>query len=64
MKPVAAGAMETPQGPRNDDALELLAASNVKAAYEDVNPWLLTHAGIAASGRAPRWRVDRPRKGS
>ncbi len=42
MKPVAAGIMETPQGPRNDDALELLAASNVKSAYEDVNPWLLT----------------------
>jgi dethiobiotin synthetase len=41
MKPVAAGAMTTPLGPRNDDALELLAASNVKAAYEDVNPWLL-----------------------
>jgi dethiobiotin synthetase len=41
MKPVAAGSMDTPQGPRNDDALELLAASNVKAAYEDVNPWLL-----------------------
>jgi dethiobiotin synthetase len=42
MKPVAAGVMETPQGPRNDDALELLAASNVKSSYEDVNPWLLT----------------------
>jgi dethiobiotin synthetase len=41
MKPVAAGASETPQGPRNDDALKLLAASNVEAAYEDVNPWLL-----------------------
>jgi len=41
-KPVAAGAIETPDGPRNDDALELLAASNVKSAYEDVNPWLLT----------------------
>jgi len=42
MKPVAAGVVETPQGPRNEDALELLAASNVKSAYEDVNPWLLT----------------------
>lgn len=41
MKPVAAGSLDTPQGPRNDDALELLAASNVKAAYEDVNPWLM-----------------------
>ena len=26
----------------DDDALELLAVSNVKASYEDVNPWLLT----------------------
>jgi dethiobiotin synthetase len=42
MKPVAAGTIETPQGPRNDDALELLAASNVKSTYEDVNPWLLS----------------------
>ena len=42
MKPVAAGAMETPQGLRNDDALELLGASNVKSPYEDVNPWLLS----------------------
>jgi len=42
MKPVAAGIVSTPDGPRNDDALELLAASNVSAPYEDVNPWLLT----------------------
>jgi dethiobiotin synthetase len=42
MKPVAAGSMETPDGPRNDDALELSGASNVPAAYEDVNPWLLS----------------------
>jgi dethiobiotin synthetase len=41
MKPVAAGTIETPAGPRNDDALELSEASNVAAAYEDVNPWLL-----------------------
>jgi dethiobiotin synthetase len=42
MKPVAAGIVSTPEGPRNDDALELLAQSNVGASYEDVNPWLLT----------------------
>lgn len=57
MKPVAAGAIDTPDGPRNDDALELRAASNVDAPYEDVNPWLLAtpasphlaarHAGIS-----------------
>jgi dethiobiotin synthetase len=44
MKPVAAGVIATPDGPRNDDALELLAASNVPAAYADVNPGLLTTA--------------------
>ena len=41
MKPVAAGSFLTPDGARNDDALELLGASNVDTAYEDVNPWLL-----------------------
>jgi dethiobiotin synthetase len=41
MKPVAAGAMDTTHGPRNEDALELLGASNVAAQYDDVNPWLL-----------------------
>ncbi len=41
MKPVAAGTMKAPEGEFNDDALDLLAASNVKANYEDVNPWLL-----------------------
>jgi dethiobiotin synthetase len=41
MKPVAAGTVKTPEGEFNDDALDLLAASNVKASYEDVNPWLL-----------------------
>lgn len=41
MKPVAAGAVHTPQGEFNDDALELLGASNVRATTADVNPWLL-----------------------
>jgi len=41
MKPVAAGTVRTPDGEFNDDALELLAASNVRAPYDDVNPWLL-----------------------
>ena len=56
-KPVAAGSVDTPAGPRNEDALQLLAASNVPATYEDVNPVLLAtpasphlaarHAGIS-----------------
>jgi dethiobiotin synthetase len=57
LKPVAAGSVNTPDGPRNEDALQLLAASNVPAPYEDVNPVLLAtpasphlaarHAGIS-----------------
>ena len=59
MKPVAAGTVKTPEGEFNDDALELLAASNVKAAYEVVNPWLLKtpaspHLAARADGVAIR----------
>lgn len=39
MKPVASGAERTPEGPRNADALALMAAANVPAAYETVNPY-------------------------
>jgi dethiobiotin synthetase len=39
MKPVAAGADMTASGLRNADALTLLAASNVAAPYERVNPY-------------------------
>lgn len=38
LKPVAAGCEETPEGWRNDDALQLMAASSVKLPYETVNP--------------------------
>jgi dethiobiotin synthetase len=41
MKPVAAGVTRTAHGEFNDDARDLLAASNVSAPYSDVNPWLL-----------------------
>ena len=41
MKPVAAGAARTPQGPRNEDALALAAAATVAAPYERVNPYCL-----------------------
>jgi len=44
MKPVAAGAELTPQGLRNDDALELMAAAGSHANYEDVNPFCLSLA--------------------
>ena len=42
MKPVAAGSYATPQGPRNEDALGLMAEANVIAPYETVNPYCLT----------------------
>ena len=41
MKPVAAGADATPDGLRNPDAVSLMAASNVRTAYETVNPYCL-----------------------
>jgi len=39
MKPVASGSDPTPQGLRNSDALTLIAAANVAAPYEVVNPY-------------------------
>jgi dethiobiotin synthetase len=57
MKPVAAGSIATPDGPRNDDALELSGASNVACPYEDVNPYLFAmpaspHLAARAEGVA------------
>jgi len=39
MKPVASGSGPTAEGPRNSDALTLMAAANVPAPYEVVNPY-------------------------
>lgn len=39
MKPIASGSDLTPEGPRNSDALTLLAAANVTAPYDVVNPY-------------------------
>jgi dethiobiotin synthetase len=44
MKPVAAGATMTSHGWRNDDALDLAAASNVQLPYEVLNPCCLPNA--------------------
>jgi dethiobiotin synthetase len=44
MKPVAAGAAMTSHGWRNDDALDLLAAGNVRLPYEWLNPCCLPAA--------------------
>lgn len=39
MKPVASGCRDSAQGMRNEDAEELMRASNVHAPYVDVNPY-------------------------
>ena len=41
MKPVAAGSVMTSDGPRNEDALGLMADSNVVMPYATVNPYCL-----------------------
>ncbi|MDA1107289.1 MAG: dethiobiotin synthase [Proteobacteria bacterium] len=40
MKPVASGVIETPAGPRNEDALLLQRQASVALAYDVVNPYL------------------------
>jgi dethiobiotin synthetase len=44
MKPVASGCASTPDGLRNEDALTLLAAMNVRARYAEVNPFAFAPA--------------------
>ena len=44
MKPVASGCTLTQEGLRNDDALTLLAAMNVRAQYSEVNPYAFAPA--------------------
>jgi dethiobiotin synthetase len=44
MKPLASGCAEMPEGLRNEDALALLAAMNVRARYSDVNPYAFAPA--------------------
>lgn len=44
MKPVASGCEETPQGLRNEDAVALHGAMNVRASYADVNPYAFAPA--------------------
>ena len=44
MKPVASGCEMTPDGLRNEDALALLSAMNVRARYSEVNPYAFAPA--------------------
>lgn len=57
MKPVASGCVRTPEGLRNDDAVQLMAADNVDASYEQVNPYafepaIAPHIAAAEEGVA------------
>ena len=66
MKPIAAGAASTPQGPRNSDALALAAAANVAAPYARMNPYCLRapvapHIAAAEEGVAIDLAVIRQR---
>jgi dethiobiotin synthetase len=44
MKPIASGCVLTPEGLRNEDAVALLGAMNVRARYADVNPYAFAPA--------------------
>ncbi|MCC1496699.1 dethiobiotin synthase [Alcanivorax sp. 1008] len=44
LKPIAAGCEDTADGPRNEDALALMASSSVKLNYDQVNPVALKAA--------------------
>jgi dethiobiotin synthetase len=44
MKPIASGCVLTPEGLRNEDAVALLGAMNVRARYCDVNPYAFAPA--------------------
>lgn len=62
MKPVAAGAAQTDQGLRNDDALKLQSASSISLSYDQVNPVCLPAAvspHLAAAQAGKRLQVQR-----
>lgn len=62
MKPLAAGATQTSEGLRNDDALQLQAASSLQLTYDEINPVCLPEAAsphIAAALAQRRVRVER-----
>jgi len=62
MKPVASGCAETPDGLRNEDALALQGASNVRSRYSDINPYAFMPAiapHIAAEEAGIEMSLDR-----
>lgn len=62
MKPLAAGAVQTADGLRNDDALHLQAVSTLQLTYDEVNPVCLAEPAsphIAAALAQRKLRVER-----
>ena len=62
MKPLAAGGVQTPDGLRNEDALQLQAASTLQLSYDEINPVCLSEAAsphIAAALAQRKVRVER-----
>ncbi|MEY4641839.1 MAG: hypothetical protein RLZZ227_1833 [Pseudomonadota bacterium] len=62
MKPVAAGGMQAADGLRNNDALQLQAASTLQLSYEEINPVCLPEPAsphIAAELAQRKVRVER-----
>jgi dethiobiotin synthetase len=60
MKPVAAGAVSTPEGLRNQDALDLIAESGLDLPYATVNPFvygpaIAPHVAATQAGAAIRF---------
>lgn len=65
MKPVASGCEVTADGLRNDDALRLIAESNVKLPYDTVNPYAFEPAiapHIAAEEAGQSIEIERVRQ--
>ena len=59
MKPIASGSDPTPDGLRNSDALTLMAATNVAAPYEVVNPYcFLPAVSPHIAAREARVKID------
>ncbi len=57
MKPVASGCLRTPAGLRNEDALALQAACNIRLEYDEINPFafeppIAPHIAAADAGLA------------
>lgn len=62
MKPLAAGGTQTAEGLRNDDALQLQAASTLQLSYDQINPVCLPQPAsphIAAELAQRKVRVER-----